>query len=52
MQKAVVMKQPGDYFDDPNPLTGSWKPQVSAPAFTLQQGGWITVHKRLIYITL
>ena len=39
MQKVVVinLNNLGNYFDDPHHLEKS--------AFTLQQGGWITVHK-------
>ena len=35
-------------FDDPNPLIGLGA--SGAPAFTLQQGGWIRVHKRRFFL--
>ena len=47
MQKVVVIKQPGQLRISMTPhylLEGS-----GVPTFTLQQGGWIIVHKRRFF---
>ena len=36
----------GNYFDDPHYLLEA----SDAPAFTLRQGDWITVHKRRFFL--
>ena len=47
MQKAVVVKQTRAIIL----MTPHFLLEASgAPAFTLQQGGWITVHKRRFFL--